>query len=317
MQRFFFSGASEAEPDKQGRVVIPAALLAARGARPRRRRRGRPRPPRDLGPRRLAREHVTESKGVPRMLPNVLQPSATDHVPVLAEEVRGASPCGRARRSSTPPSARAATPPLLAADLHGSGKLIAIDRDPTARAVLRAVRAARRAVQARLLRGDFAVVLAAARRERRRAPTRSCSTSASRRCSSTGPSAASRTPPTRRSTCAWIRRRSSTAARPRQRGERARARRRSSARYGEERYARQIAPRDRAPARREQPFERTGELVDTIKAAIPAPARFGDGHPGEARLPGAADRRQRRARLARGGAARRRSRCCGRAAGSR
>ena len=31
--------------------------------------------------------------------------------------------------------------------------------------------------------------------------------------------------------------------------------------------------------RREQPFERTGELVETIKAAIPAPARFGDGHP--------------------------------------
>ena len=31
--------------------------------------------------------------------------------------------------------------------------------------------------------------------------------------------------------------------------------------------------------RREQPFERTGELVETIKAAIPAPARFGEGHP--------------------------------------
>src|SRR5436189_5832069 len=30
---------------------------------------------------------------------------------------------------------------------------------------------------------------------------------------------------------------------------------------------------------RERPFERTGDLVETIKAAIPAPARFGDGHP--------------------------------------
>ena len=48
--------------------------------------------------------------------------------------------------------------------------------------------------------------------------------------------------------------------------------------YGEERYARQIA-RAVGKRRREQPFERTGELVDTIKAAIPAPARFGDGHP--------------------------------------
>src|SRR5207253_11251918 len=49
-------------------------------------------------------------------------------------------------------------------------------------------------------------------------------------------------------------------------------------RYGEERYARQIA-RAIVRRRREQPFERTGELVDTIKASIPAPARFGDGHP--------------------------------------
>jgi 16S rRNA (cytosine1402-N4)-methyltransferase len=49
-------------------------------------------------------------------------------------------------------------------------------------------------------------------------------------------------------------------------------------RYGEERYAKPIA---RAIVRRRsrQPFERTGELVDTIKSAIPAPARFGDGHP--------------------------------------
>jgi 16S rRNA (cytosine1402-N4)-methyltransferase len=46
-------------------------------------------------------------------------------------------------------------------------------------------------------------------------------------------------------------------------------------RYGEERYAKQIA---RAIVR-ERPLERTGELVDVIKAAIPAPARFGDGHP--------------------------------------
>src|ERR1700752_4577744 len=49
-------------------------------------------------------------------------------------------------------------------------------------------------------------------------------------------------------------------------------------RYGEERYARQIA-KAIVRRRREQPFERTGELVDTIRAAIPAPARFGEGHP--------------------------------------
>jgi 16S rRNA (cytosine1402-N4)-methyltransferase len=49
-------------------------------------------------------------------------------------------------------------------------------------------------------------------------------------------------------------------------------------RYGEERYARQIA-KAIVRERRRQPFTRTGELVDTIKAAMPAPARFGDGHP--------------------------------------
>ncbi|HEX4525558.1 MAG TPA: 16S rRNA (cytosine(1402)-N(4))-methyltransferase RsmH [Gaiellaceae bacterium] len=49
-------------------------------------------------------------------------------------------------------------------------------------------------------------------------------------------------------------------------------------RYGEERYARQIA---RAIVRRRasRPFERTADLVEVIKAAIPAPARFGEGHP--------------------------------------
>src|SRR5947208_16481777 len=49
-------------------------------------------------------------------------------------------------------------------------------------------------------------------------------------------------------------------------------------RYGEERYARQIA-RELGRRRRKAPIERTGQLVDAIKAAIPAPARFGDGHP--------------------------------------
>jgi 16S rRNA (cytosine1402-N4)-methyltransferase len=49
-------------------------------------------------------------------------------------------------------------------------------------------------------------------------------------------------------------------------------------RYGEERYARPIA---RAIVRRraERPFARSGELVDTIRGAIPKPALFGQGHP--------------------------------------
>jgi 16S rRNA (cytosine1402-N4)-methyltransferase len=49
-------------------------------------------------------------------------------------------------------------------------------------------------------------------------------------------------------------------------------------RYGEERFARQIS---RAIVRRRErgPIETTYELVETIKAAVPAPARFGGGHP--------------------------------------
>jgi 16S rRNA (cytosine1402-N4)-methyltransferase len=49
-------------------------------------------------------------------------------------------------------------------------------------------------------------------------------------------------------------------------------------RYGEERFARQIA---RAIVRRRDraPIETTNELVETIKGAIPAPALFGGGHP--------------------------------------
>lgn len=49
-------------------------------------------------------------------------------------------------------------------------------------------------------------------------------------------------------------------------------------RYGEERYARDIARRiERQRALR--PFETTGELVDAIKRAIPTPARFAAGNP--------------------------------------
>jgi len=49
-------------------------------------------------------------------------------------------------------------------------------------------------------------------------------------------------------------------------------------RYGEERFARQIA-RAIVKRRESAPFETTGELAETIKSAVPAPARFGGGHP--------------------------------------
>jgi 16S rRNA (cytosine1402-N4)-methyltransferase len=49
-------------------------------------------------------------------------------------------------------------------------------------------------------------------------------------------------------------------------------------RFGEERYAKSIA-RAIAERRRRLEITRTSELVETIRGAIPAPARFGEGHP--------------------------------------
>ena len=48
--------------------------------------------------------------------------------------------------------------------------------------------------------------------------------------------------------------------------------------YGEERYAGAIA-RAIVKRRESASFETTGELAETIKSAVPAPARFGGGHP--------------------------------------
>ncbi len=49
-------------------------------------------------------------------------------------------------------------------------------------------------------------------------------------------------------------------------------------RYGEEKFAKQIARKIEA-RREDKPIERTTELVDIIKEAIPAPARRKGGHP--------------------------------------
>ena len=49
-------------------------------------------------------------------------------------------------------------------------------------------------------------------------------------------------------------------------------------RYGEERYAKNIA-RGIGRTRSRKPFETTGELVEVVKANIPTPARFGAGNP--------------------------------------
>ena len=92
------------------------------------------------------------------MLPSVLRPSATDHVPVLAEEVSDllAVQPGETIVDGTFGAGGHST--MLAAQLQGRGKLIAIDRDPGARDYFARFEQTTPA-QTRFLRGDFAVVL--------------------------------------------------------------------------------------------------------------------------------------------------------------
>jgi 16S rRNA (cytosine1402-N4)-methyltransferase len=209
------------------------------------------------------------------MLPNVLQPSATDHVPVLASEVRESLAVRPGETVVDATFGAGGHAALLADDLQGRGKLIAIDRDPTVRTYFE--RLERRAgVQARLLRGDFGVVLPQLAENGVRADAilldlgvSSMQVDRPERGFSYATDApldmrmdSSQDLDARTIVNEWSEKELTTIFR----------------RYGEERYARQIV-RAIVRRRRETPFERTGELVDTIKAAIPAPARFGDGHP--------------------------------------
>src|SRR3954469_19812910 len=91
------------------------------------------------------------------MLPSALQPG-TDHIPVLADEVRRllAVQPGETVVDATFGAGGHAS--VLAADLRGEGRVIAIDRDPSVDAYFDDFRR-RAGVQARLLHGDFATVL--------------------------------------------------------------------------------------------------------------------------------------------------------------
>jgi 16S rRNA (cytosine1402-N4)-methyltransferase len=209
------------------------------------------------------------------MLPNVLQPNATDHVPVLANEVRESLAVHPGDTVVDATFGAGGHASLLADDLHGRGKLIAIDRDPTVRTYFERLER-RSGVQARLLRGDFGVVLPQLAENGVRAdailldlgvssmqldrPERGFSYATDAPLDMRMDS--SQDLDARTIVNEWPEKELTTIFR----------------RYGEERYARQIA-RAIVRRRRDAPFERTGELVDTIKAAIPAPARFGEGHP--------------------------------------
>jgi 16S rRNA (cytosine1402-N4)-methyltransferase len=209
------------------------------------------------------------------MLPNALPPGATDHVPVLADEVRESLAVQPGETVVDTTFGAGGHAALLARDLRGSGKLIAIDRDPTAREYFKGF-SKRAGVQTRFLRGDFAVVLEQLAANGVEAdailmdlgvssmqidrPERGFSYAADAPLDM-------RMDPSADVTAAGI---------VNEADERDLAT--IFKRYGEERYARQIA-REIVRRRKERPFERTSDLVDTIRAAIPAPARFGDGHP--------------------------------------
>jgi 16S rRNA (cytosine1402-N4)-methyltransferase len=209
------------------------------------------------------------------MLPNVLRPNATDHVPVLAEQVREALAVQPGDTVVDATFGSGGHAELLAVDLRGEGKLIAIDRDPSVRPYYdRFKRRAR--VQGRFLRGDFSVVLEQLSANGVRADAVLFDLGVSSMQidrPERGFSYAADAPLDMRMDPG-----SDLSARElvNEAGERELTK--IFRDYGEERYARQIA-RAIVRRRRERPFERTGELVETVKSAIPAPARFGDGHP--------------------------------------
>jgi len=212
---------------------------------------------------------------VQRMLPNALQPNTTDHVPVLADEVREhlALEPGHTLVDATFGAGGHAS--LLALDLKGEGRVIAIDRDPSVRPYFERFRRTA-GVTARFLRGDFAIILTQLAENGVRADAILLDL---------GVSSMQLDRPERGfsyATDAPLDMRMDPSADLSARELVNEADERELARifrqFGEERYARPIA-RAIVRRRRRQPFERTGDLVDTIKAAIPAPARFGDGHP--------------------------------------
>jgi len=209
------------------------------------------------------------------MLPNALQRSASDHIPVLAEEVRELLAVQPGDTVVDGTFGAGGHSSLLVADLGGEGKLIAIDRDPSVRTYFDRFKAAT-SVQARLLRGEFSIVLG---------QLAANDVQADAILLDLGVSSMQLDRPERGFSYAAdapldMRMDGSAELSARELVNEADERELTLIfrRFGEERYAKQIA---RAIVRRraERPFERTGDLVETIKHAIPTPARFGDGHP--------------------------------------
>ena len=209
------------------------------------------------------------------MLPNASRQPKPDHVPVLADEVRELLAVQPGQTVVDATFGAGGHARALCAELGGEGRLIAIDRDPDARAQFERFRRECR-VPCRFLRGDFATVIGQLAQNGLEAdailldlgvssmqidrPERGFSYAVD------APLDMRMDPSEPRSARDLV-----NEADERELADIFR-------RYGEERFARPIA---RAIVRRraERPFERTSDLVETVRGAIPAPRRFGDGHP--------------------------------------
>ncbi len=208
------------------------------------------------------------------MLPSVL-PTDSDHVPVLAEEVVSLLDVRPGETVVDGTFGAGGHASLLASRLRGDGKLIAIDRDPTVAPFFERFRRGTQ-VKSRLHHGEFSDILTRLAENGVRAdailldlgvssmqidrPDRGFSYAVDAPLDM-------RMDPASELTASDVVNESSE----RDLSDIFR-------RYGEERYARPIA-RAIVARRGNEPFERTGDLVEVVKAAIPAPARFGEGHP--------------------------------------
>jgi 16S rRNA (cytosine1402-N4)-methyltransferase len=208
------------------------------------------------------------------MLPSVL-PTETDHVPVLADEVVAALAVRPGETVVDGTFGAGGHASLLAARLQGEGKLIAVDRDPDVTPYFERFRRAT-AAKTRLLHGEFSTVLEQLASNGVRADAILLDLGVSSMQldrPERGFSYAVDAPLDMRMDPS-----ADYSARELVNGVDERELADIFKRYGEERYARPIA-KAIVKRRAQRPFERTGDLVEVIKAAIPAPARFGEGHP--------------------------------------
>ncbi len=301
-------------PDKQGRVLVPADARAARGAREGRRRRRASTTTSRSGTAPAWEEHLKAVEGsVDDVAERLAENAQLTTSPSSRTRCASSSPCARARPSSTPRSAPAATPgcsPRTSGGAASSSRSTATRRAKSLLRPLQGRRRRRRPLPPRRLRARPG----AARRERRQGrrdparprrlvdadrPARARLLVRDRRAArhAHGPHLRARPRPTIVNT--WDERELATSSA-------------ATARSGTPRRS----PARSCAAAHERAVRAHGRARRHDQARDPDAGAVRRGAPGQARLPGAAHRGQRRARRARGGAARRRSRCCGRAAGS-